>query len=286
MKKIISLVLAFTFIVALLGGCGTKDTTSSESTTAASVADSAKSETTETVALKVGATPAPHAEILEFIKDTLAEQGVALEIVEFNDYIVPNTAVDDGSLDANFFQHLPYLENFNAENNTKLADVAGIHIEPFAIYPGRTASLKDLPNGAQIGVPNDPTNEGRALLLLQELGLITLKEDAGLEATPLDITDDGNPNNIQFVELEAAQLPVSLPDLDFAVINGNYAIEAGIRDTALEIEGAESPYVNVVVVRTGDENRPEIKALVAALQSDEVRDFINERYKGEVVPVF
>ena len=290
MKKIISITLAFTFAAALLASCATKDTTSTDAaqkneTTAAQESE-AVAKKTESVTLKVGATPAPHAEILELIKADLKEQGITLEIVEFNDYIVPNTALNDGSLDANFFQHLPYLENFNTENNTELISAAGIHIEPFAIYPGRVATLEELPDGAQIGIPNDPTNEGRALLLLQELGLLTLKQDAGLEATPLDIATDGNPNNIRFVELEAAQLPASLPDLDFAVINGNYAIEAGIRDTALETEGAESPYVNVVAVRKGDETRPEIKAFVAALKSDAVRDFIRERYKGEVVPIF
>ena len=289
-KSIISLTLSFIFVAAFLTGCGSNDSSTTTDATTASNASAEQTVSTpdkvETIVLKVGATPAPHAEILEFIKNILAEQGIELEITEFNDYIMPNTALDDGSLDANFFQHLPYLENFNVENNTDLVSVAGIHIEPYAIYPGRVELLEDLPNGAQIGIPNDPTNEGRALLLLQDLGLITLKADAGLEATPRDIEVDGNPNNINFIELEAAQLPVSLPDLDFAVINGNYAIEAGIRDTALETEGAESPYVNVIAVRSGDEKRPEILALITALQSDEVRNFIIERYEGEVIPIF
>lgn len=268
MKKTLSLAFALLFALALLAGCS--------GGTAAS--------TTERVKIVVGASPAPHAEILELIQPTLADQGIDMEIKVFNDYIIPNTALEEGSLDANYFQHLPYLENFNAENGTHLVSAGGIHIEPLGIYPGRVASLDDLADGALIGIPNDPTNESRALNLLETLGYIKLSDDAGLEATPTDIVD--NPKNIQFKELEAAQLPVTLPDLDFAVINGNYAVEAGLGDKVLATEGAESPYVNVIAVREGDENRPEIKALIAALQSDQVRDFINEKYNGIVLPVF
>ena len=262
-KNVFSAILACALLAAVLAGCGGK-----------------KSEGKITV----GATPAPHAEILELIKPKLAEQGIEMEITVFNDYLVPNAALADGSLDANYFQHLPYLENYNAENGTDLVSAGGIHIEPIGVYPGRVKTLDELSDGMLIGIPNDPTNESRALNLLETLGYIKLREDAGLEAVPSDITD--NPKNLQFAELEAAQLPVTLPDLDFAVINGNYAVEAGIGGQVLAQEGAESPYVNVVAVRKGDESRPEIKALLEALQSDEVRDFINEKYGGVVVPVF
>ncbi len=262
-KNVFAAILAGALLAAVLAGCGGK-----------------KGEGK----IVVGATPAPHAEILELIKPKLAEQGIEMEITVFNDYLVPNAALADGSLDANYFQHLPYLENYNAENGTDLVSAGGIHIEPIGVYPGRVDSLDKLADGMLIGIPNDPTNESRALNLLETLGYIKLRDDAGLEAVPSDITE--NPKNLQFAELEAAQLPVTLPDLDFAVINGNYAVEAGIGDKVLAQEGAESPYVNVVAVRSGDEDRPEIKALLAALQSDEVRDFINEKYGGVVVPVF
>lgn len=292
MKKSIlalSVALLLAFSLAGCGASGASAPDSSEKTEASSAAASqASSEpastTGETTKIVVGATPAPHAEILEFIAPKLAEQGITLEIKEFNDYIVPNTALEDGSLDANYFQHLPYLENFNKENGTHLVSAAGIHIEPLGIYPGRIKSLEELPDGATVGIPNDPTNEARALALLQVAGLIKLNEDAGLDAVPSDIAE--NTKNLKFMELEAAQLPATLPDLDLAVINGNYAVEAGLGGTALATEGAESPYVNVIAVREGDETRPEIVALVNALQTEEVRKFMDERYGGVVVPVF
>lgn len=295
-KTILALLLSLGLLATLLAGCGSTpaagapdDATSTppESTPAEDVSNPGEAEGPEPAletTITVGATPAPHAEILELVKDTLAAQGIGLEITVFNDYLVPNAALADGSLDANYFQHLPYLENYNAENGTDLVNAGGIHIEPLGIYPGRVATLEELADGAVIGIPNDPTNEARALALLETLGYISLNADAGLDAMPKDIID--NPKNLQFTELEAAQLPVTLPDLDFAVINGNYAVEAGLGDSVLATEGAESPYVNVVAVRNGDETRPEIEALLAALQSDEVRDFINEKYGGIVVPVF
>ena len=270
-KKVLALALACAACLTLLAGCGGDDKSS------------------DTVTLKVGASPAPHAEILEQVAPILAEQGITLEIVEYNDYIVPNEAVESGENDANYFQHITYMNNFNAEHGTHLVSVAEVHYEPFGIYAGRVSSLSELPDGAVIGIPNDPTNGGRALLLLQEQGLITLPEDAGLEPTVLDIVD--NPHNYQIEELEAAQLPRSLDSLDIAVINGNYAIDAGLDVAdALAIESSEgtagTAYVNVLAVKEGNENNEAIQALVKALCSDEVRAYMEETYQGAVVPVF
>lgn len=239
--------------------------------------------------IKVGATPAPHAAVLEVAKEILAEEGYTLDIVEYDDYVTPNTSLEDGSLDANYFQHITYMNNFNAEQGTHLASVAEIHYEPMGIYAGRAASLTDLPDGAEIGVPNDPTNGGRALLLLQEQGLITLPEDAGLEPTVLDIVD--NPHNFKITEMEAAQLPRSLDSLDVAVVNGNYAIQAGLKmSDALAIESAEgtagTAYVNVLTVKEGRENETAIQALAEAMRSQQVKDYITETYGGAVVAVF
>ena len=239
--------------------------------------------------IRVGASVTPHAEILEVVKPILAEQGYELEIVEYNDYILPNTATESGELDANYFQHQPYLDDFNAENDTHLVSVAAIHYEPFGIYAGKLDSLEDIPDGATIAVPNDGTNEGRALLLLQDLGLITLPEDVGFTATKLDIID--NPKNLEIVEMEAAQLPRVLPEVDFAVINGNYAISGGLKvSEALAVEDVESAaaqtYANVLVVKEGNEDDPGVQALAAALQTEEVRQFIEETYEGAVVPMF
>lgn len=236
--------------------------------------------------LKVGATPDPHAAILEVVKDDLEKEGVNLEIVEFTDYVTPNEALSSGEIDANYFQHLPYLESANSEHGFDLVSAAGIHIEPLAVYSDKYADLDALPEGATIAIPNDPTNEGRALLLLESAGLITLKENAGLEAVPSDI--ESNPKNLEFVEIEAPSIPRVLVDVDAAVINGNYAIPAGLIATrdGLFVEGADSPYVNVIAVRSGFENDPRITALVEALKSDEVKAFIQERYpNGEVILV-
>ena len=236
----------------------------------------------------VGASPSPHAQILEAVSEQLAQKGYQLEIKEFTDYIMPNTALEDGELDANFFFFFPYLTDFNEKNGTKLVSAAAIHFEPLGIYGGKTADLADLPEGAQIAVPNDTTNEARALWLLQAQGIIEVDEQAGLEATKQDITS--NPKNVEIVEMEAAQLPRALADVDFAVINGNYAVAAEIADQVLVTEDKDSEaakqYANIVAVREGDENREDIKALVEALQSDEVKAYIEETFGSTVIPVF
>ena len=235
--------------------------------------------------LSVGATPVPHAELLNLIKDDLAAQGITLKVVEFTDYVQPNVAVISGDLDANFFQHIPYLET-NAEWSAKLVSAFGVHVEPFGLYSVKHKKITDLPNGATIAIPNDPSNGGRALLLLQAKGLITLKEGVGLTATARDVV--GNPKNFRFRELEAAQLPRSLKDVDAATINGNYALEAGLNPVkdSLIIEGADSPYVNIVVVQKGKENDSRLLLLKKALLSQKVKDYINSHYDGGVAAVF
>lgn len=236
--------------------------------------------------LVVGATPVPHSELLELVRGDLAEKGVDLKIVEFTDYVRPNMALDEGSLDANFFQHLPYLEGFARDHRLDLVSAGSIHVEPLGLYSGKHGSLNELPDGAVIAIPSDSVNGGRALLLLQSEGLISLSDSAGLEATEFDVED--NPKNLRFRPIESAQLPRVLPDVDGAVINGNYAMEAGLKPTedALLLEGADSPYANIVAVRADDADREDVKSLVEALQSDKVRDFILENYGGGVVPAF
>ena len=237
----------------------------------------------------VGATPAPHAQILEVAKEILAKDGYTLEIREFDDYVLPNEAVEDGSIVANYFQHITYMNDFNVGSGTHLVSVAGIHYEPFGLYAGKCSSLTDLPDGAQIAVPNDGTNEARALLLLEQEGLIKLKEGVGLSATKTDIVE--NPHNYEIVELEARLLPTTLQDVDVAVINGNYAIDAGLKvSEALAVESADGTaaeaYVNVLAVKEGNENNEAVQALVKALQSEEVKNFILSTYDGAVVPLF
>ena len=286
MKKLVSLLLTGVLAAGLLAGCGGANTPAE---TPAAETPAAETGSLEGTTLKVGATPAPHAEILEVVKDILAQQGITLDIVQYNDYVQPNNAVEDGSLDANYFQHITYMNQFNADNGTHLVSAAEVHYEPMGLYAGKVASLEELPDGALIGLPNDATNEGRALLVLQQEGLITLAEDAGITATINDIVD--NPKNLEFSEMEAAQLPHRLADLDMAVINGNYAIDAGLNMAdALAIESAEGEaaqaYVNVLAVKEGRESDPAIQALAAALCSDEVKAFIEENYNGAVVAVF
>jgi D-methionine transport system substrate-binding protein len=273
-KRSIVLLLAVMFVLmGALAGCGTSG-------------DNGDGDTTT---LRIGATPVPHSEILEFIKPMLLEEGIELEIVEFTDYVQPNMALANEELDANFFQHVPYLENFNQNNDTALSAVILVHFEPLGIYPGQTASLEDIQDGDKVAVPNDTTNEARALLLLQEAGLIELDPNAGLEATIRNITS--NPKNLDIVELEAAQISRALPDVNIGVINGNYAIQAGLNagEDALMAEDKESlaaqTFANVIVIRTGDD-REMFETLKAALQSDEVRNFLEEKYEGAVVPVF
>ena len=255
--------------------------------TIVSVFAQATSETqSSTTKIVVGATPEPHAALLSLVVDDLAAQGITLEVKEFTDYVTPNDAVEYGEIDANYFQHIPYLESFNTEHGYHLVNAGGIHVEPIALYSSKYSSLSDIPNGAVVAIPNDPTNEGRALLLLQSAGLIKLKDNAGLEAIPLDIEE--NPKNLKFSEIEAATLPRILSDVDAAVINGNYAIPAGLVATrdGLFVEGADSPYVNVIAVKAGNENNPAVKALVEALKSDKVKAYVAEHYKnGEVVLV-
>lgn len=236
--------------------------------------------------LKVGATPVPHAEILEFVKPFLAEEGIDLQVIEFTDYNRPNRALADREIDANFFQHIPFLETFNADHRQNLAVLVKVHIEPLGLYSRRIKSLDELQNGAQIGIPNDATNGGRALLLLESAGLIRLKPGVGTTATIFDIVE--NPKRLRFWEIEAASLPRQLQDLDAAVINTNYALEAKIDPIreAIIMEGSESVYVNVVAVRPEDVHRPELEALAKALTRPEVRAFILESYGGAVVPVF
>lgn len=290
MKKLVSLLLTGALSFSLLAGCGGGTTGTNNTPANNSQTPSAEnSASLEGTVIKVAASPTPHAEILKVAKDVLAEQGITLEIEEFTDYIQPNMVTEDGQVDANYFQHITYLNDFNEENGTHLVSVADLHYEPFGIYAGKTASLEELPDGAVVGVPNDPTNEGRALLLLQQEGLITLKEGVGLTATKLDIAE--NPKNLDIQELEAAQLPRSLDSLDLAVINGNYALQAGLNAAdALAVEStdgeAAQAYVNVLVVKEGRENDPAIQALVEALKSDEVKAFMEENWPGAVVPMF
>ena len=295
MKKLLSLLLTGALTFGLLAGCGSTSGNSEtpaggETTPVESNAPAGETGTNlEGTVLKVGATPAPHAEILEAVKDLLAEQGITLEIVEFNDYIQPNLAVENEELDANYFQHITYMNEFNVSDNTHLVSAAGIHYEPLGLYAGKTDSIDALPDGAQIAVPNDTTNEARAPLLLQQAGLITLKEGAGITATKADIAE--NPKNLEIVELEAAQITSRLADVDLAVINGNYAIDAGLQVAdALAVESADGEaaqaYVNVLTVKEGHENDPAILALVEALQSETAKTFMEETYQGAVVPMF
>lgn len=237
--------------------------------------------------LKVGATPEPHAAILNLIADDLAKEGIVLKVIEFTDYVTPNEAVESGEIDANFFQHKPYMDSFNTERGYHLVSAAGVHVEPIALYSKKVASVAELKDGATIAIPNDPTNEGRALLLLQANGLITLDEAAGLTAVPANIT--GNQKGLKFQEIEAASLPRVLADVDAAVINGNYALPAGLnaKKDGLLVEGAESPYVNILCVKAGRESEAAVKKLAAALQSQKVKDYIEEHYpNGDVVATF
>ncbi len=236
--------------------------------------------------LRVGATPVPHAELLNAVKDKLAKEGFDLKIVDFTDYVTPNLALADGELEANFFQHKPYLDKFCEEKGLKLVSAGGIHVEPIGVFSEKLKSLEDIPNKAVVAIPNDPSNGGRALILLHNAGLITLNDPTNLYATEFDVVK--NPKKLKFKTLEAAQLPRVLKDVDLAVINGNYALEAGLSpvEDALLIEGKESPYANIVAVREGEEKKEDIVKLMNALQSPEIVKFINENYKGGVVPAF
>lgn len=269
MKKTIALALALILAVCCLAGCGAK--TGSDDKT-----------------IKVAASATPHAELLEQVKPILEAKGYTLEVTVFDDYVQPNNVVESGEFDANYFQHIPYLNSFNEEQGTHLVNAGGIHYEPFGLYPGTKASLADIAEGDAIAVPNDTTNEARALLLLQDNGLITLKEDAGLTATILDIVD--NPLNLEIVELEAAQVAYHATEVAFMVLNGNYALQAGLsvgKDAIVYEQSdslAASTYVNIIAVYEGKENDAKIVALVEALKSDTIVNYIKDTYDGAVVP--
>ena len=252
-----------------------------------STAENSSSDAASTV-IRVGASPSPHAEILEFAKDQLAEKGYTLEIVEFTDYVVPNVALTEGDLDANFFQHTPYLTNYNESNGTDLVSACKVHFEPMGLYSETLTDVAAVSEGSKVGVPNDPTNEARALNLLEAQGLIKLREGAGLNATPLDIEE--NPLKLEFVELEAAQLPRNLSEFAIAAINGNYAIEAGILDKGIVNESSDSAsaqeYANILAVRNGELESEKTKALVEVLGSDATREYINTQYQDQFIPVF
>lgn len=279
MKKTIALILILILTAAAFAGCGGD----------AKSEGNGGAETPETTVLKIGASTVPHAEILEFVKPILAKEGIDLQITEYTDYVIPNTAVESHELDANYFQHVPYLDSFNQENGTHLVSAFAVHYEPMGLFAGKTASLDAIADGATIAVPNDPTNEARALLLLEQEGLIKLKDGVGLDATPNDIAE--NPKNLKLFEAEAAAVARSVQDVDFAIINGNYALEAGFKvSDALAIESADSEaaqtFANIVAVYDGDETKPAIQALQKALTSDETKKFIEDTYQGSVVPVF
>lgn len=274
-KKVLSVLVALGLVTVMAAGCSS------------SGGGSASGSDDKTIV--VGASPTPHAEILKAAENVLKEKGYTLKITEFQDYVQPNMALENKELDANYFQHKPYLDEFNEKNGTKLVSAGAVHYEPLGLYAGKTKSLAELSDGATIAVPNDTTNEARALLLLEANGLIKLNPDAGLSATPKDITE--NPKNLNVQELEAAQLGRSLRDVDMAVINGNYALQADLKVTdALAKEEKDSEaaqtYANVVAVREGDENSDKTKALMEALKSDDVKKFIEDTYQGSVVSIF
>ncbi|HZJ83555.1 MAG TPA: MetQ/NlpA family ABC transporter substrate-binding protein [Clostridia bacterium] len=266
MKKILSLILVLVVSLSLLTACG--------------------SSSDESASIIIGVSSEPHATLVELIVDDLKEEGIDVEIIEFTDYVTPNTSLDDGDIDANFFQHKPYLEDFVENQGMKLVSLGGVHIEPMALYSSSINSIEDLQDGSEISIPNDNVNGGRALLLLEANGLIKLDKDSGVEVTEKDIID--NPKNLKINPLEAAFLPRTLDEVDAAVINGNYALEAGLNpvDDGLIIEDADSPYVNVVVVRDGEEKEEKFIKLLKALQSDKVKAYIEDNYNGGVVPAF
>lgn len=295
----VTLAAALSLSFAACGASGGESTAAPESAAPSNAsspaADTASGEVSaDLITVKVGATPAPHQEILEGLAPEFEKAGIKLEVVPFTDYVMPNKTLDAGDIDANYFQHQPYLDDFNAKNGTKLISAAGIHYEPMGLYPGKTATVDALPDGAVIAVPNDTTNESRALMLLQDQGLIKLKDSVkidesnalNVEITILDIAE--NPKNLDIQEFEAAQIPRMLQDVDLAVVNGNYALGAGITDSLLvkETDDIAKLYVNVLSVKEGDESRPEIQKVVDVLTGDACKQFIEEKYKGTVVPAF
>lgn len=284
LSKIASLSLASIITAGALVGCGSAADSSTE---ANSESSTATEKTGELETITVAASATPHAEILEAAKDALKEQGYDLQVKVFDDYVQPNEVVESGEFDANYFQHVPYLNSFNEEHGTHLVDAGDIHYEPFGIYPGTKSSLDDVAEGDVIAIPNDTTNEARALLLLQDNGLLTLKDGVGLEATVNDITE--NPYNLDFEELEAAQVARVVGEVAYVVLNGNYALEAGysVAKDSIAYEASDSvaaeTYVNIIAVAEGHENDAKIKALVSVLRSDEIKKFIEDTYDGAVV---
>lgn len=296
MKKRVVLALSLLLAAASLTACGgsAKTTTAAQadSTTAAASETAAEKETGkasgENITVRIGATPSPHAEILEEAKPLLEKEGITLDIKVYNDYVQPNLAVDQGKIDANYFQHRPYLDDFNQERGTHVVSAGSIHYEPFGIYAGKSEDLENIKDSAQIAVPNDTTNEARALLLLQDNGVIRLRDGAGLNATKQDIVE--NPHKVEILEVEAAQIPRSVDSVDFAAMNGNYAIQAGVKPSdALAQESADSEaaqtYANIIAVSEKNQDADWAKKLVEVLQSQKIQDFINEKYQGGVVPM-
>jgi len=277
MKKLLLLVTILVMAVLTVAGCGGSDAKKTDSKSAGG---------DKKVTLKIGATPVPHAEILNFIKPALAKEGVDLQIVEFTDYVKPNMSLADKELDANFFQHIPYLEKFAKDRNLPLVSLGKVHIEPMGIYSKKLKDVKGIADGGKVAIPNDPTNGGRALALLAKAGLITMKEGVGVNGTVADVT--ANPKHLKFIEVEAALLPRSMDDVDLSVINSNFAMEAKLNPVkdSLFTEAKDSPYANIIAIRKGDENRPELQKLMKALTSPEVKKFIEDKYKGAVVPAF
>ncbi|HBS46094.1 MAG TPA: methionine ABC transporter substrate-binding protein [Paenibacillus sp.] len=285
MKKLLLTFFSLTLVV-VLAACGNNNNASNSAATNAPVNGTATETTTEPVKLVVGASPVPHAEILKAIAPLLEAQGITLEIKEFTDYIQPNVQLDEKQLDANFFQHQPYLDDQNKNNKTDLISVASVHVEPFGAYSKKIKSIDELADGAKVAIPNDATNGGRALILLAKNGLITLKDDTNIASTKADIIE--NKKNIKIIELEAAMLPRQLDEVDLALINTNFALDAGLVPTkdALFIEGTDSPYANILVDRPDNKDSDAIKKLVAALNSPEAKAFIEEKYEGAIIPAF
>ncbi|SHH19468.1 D-methionine transport system substrate-binding protein [Thermosyntropha lipolytica DSM 11003] len=272
-KKFFVLLLSLSLLVAGIAGCGSQDKAQKEAEKKANK-------------LVVGATAKPHAEILEVIKPELAKEGIDLEIKEFTDYVLLNPALVEGEIDANFFQHRPYLDDFNAKNKADLREVVKVHTEPMGVYSNKYKNIDNIPEGAKIGIPNDATNGGRALMVLERAGLIKLREGAGVTATEKDIVE--NPRHIKIVMMDAPMLPRALEDLDVCVINSNYALEANLNPVkdSIFMEPKDSPFANILVVRPGDEKREDIQKLAKALQSPTVKKFLEEKYNGSCVPAF
>lgn len=282
-RKLLSLLVVGTFALSATA-CSSSDSATEEETTDTAAEETAD-ETEDDDTLTVGATLVPHAELLNLVKDDLAAEGVQLEVVEFNDYTLVNPALTSGDLDANYFQHQPYLDEYIASTGDELVNIANIHVEPIRVYSEEVKDVTEIKDGSKVAIPNDATNEGRALLLLEKLGLIEVNDEAGILATLDDITE--NTRNIEFVETDPAMLPRTLSEVSFAVIQTNIALESGLKaEDSIAVEDKESPYANAITVRKGDEQDEDVQKLIKALQSDKVKAYIEESYDGAVVPAF